>query len=379
MKLLLTVATLLALSEQCQEIRMIAKDESVVVGRSMEFATEDSFVLTFPAGSQHNMPELPNCAESFEFESKYHTFTTRMRLENGNWSKFDSDGMNSEGLSASALHFPRFSYFPENETVRGENCSNAVSQIRLVEYVLASFANVHEIREAIDNNTFPMVYSEKDFNITHPVHYQFVDQSGEGMVLEYTKEGGRRMHNNTIGVFTNSPTFDWHMENLRNYPQLQNKNRDGFSYEFKDEKFNLPAGSGSGLAGIPGDYMSSSRFVKAAALLRFAQKPQHKNDAVMQTFHLMNAADIPNGVIRDHKKSDHEDHVLSDSMYVVVKSLSDGCMYYRAYRDISVRRICFSNMPMDEMRYKHMERRWQNSYDDINTDNMEAFEFNDSN
>ena len=36
MLVLLTIATLLALSEQCQEIRLIAEDGSVVVGRSME-------------------------------------------------------------------------------------------------------------------------------------------------------------------------------------------------------------------------------------------------------------------------------------------------------------------------------------------------------
>ena len=130
--------------------------------------------------------------------------------------------------------------------------------------------------------------------------------------------------------------------------------------------------------------MSSSRFVKAAALLKFAQRPQYKSDAVMQIFHLMNAADIPKGVIKvpfgDHKKSRQGQEYISDSTsYVVVKSLSDGCMYYHAYRDISVRRICFNNMPMDEMRSKPLERRWQNSYNDINTNNMEAFEFDSSN
>ena len=41
-----------------------------------------------------------------------------------------------------------------------------------------------------------------------------------GIVLEYTKNG-RMIHENWLGVATNSPTYDWHMENLQNYAHLQ--------------------------------------------------------------------------------------------------------------------------------------------------------------
>ena len=386
---LLAVATLLVLSEQCQEIRLIAEDGAVVVGRSMEFAILDSYLLTEPEGSEHTMPLPPNCAEPFRFENKYHSFKVRWKLDSGVWSKGDADGMNSAGLSFAGLYFPQFSYFPDAEEVTGAQCDNAVPHVRLGEYVLATFGSVQEIIDAIENDEFPMVYSEEDFGITHPIHYQFIDTTGEGMVLEYTKDG-RRMFNNTVGAFTNSPTYDWHMENLRNYPHLQSVNREGYDYTFRGQDFDIPvAGSGSGLSGIPGDYTSVSRFVKAATLVRFAQKPKNRNEALWQSFHLMNAADIPRGIVQipvgkhssGKKKSrqsedDEPQEFMSDSTsYIVVKSLTEGCMYYRAYMDISIKRICFKNMRKDVTRWRPIESRWQNSYKDVNPKNMEVFEF----
>ena len=71
MILLLIVATLVALTEQCQETKIIAEDGSVVIGRSMEFAIVETYLVTEPAGTQHVMPTLPNCEEPFRFESKY--------------------------------------------------------------------------------------------------------------------------------------------------------------------------------------------------------------------------------------------------------------------------------------------------------------------
>lgn len=412
MIVLLAVATLVALSHQCQEIRMIAEDGTVIVSRSMEFAVLPSALITEPAGTQHTMPDLPNCEVPFRFESKYHAF--KVRWKNGDkWSKGDADGMNSAGLSFSELYFPEFAYFPEPREVRGKDCNNAVPNIRLGEYILATFENVQQIREAIDSDEFPMLYVEADFDIKHPVHYQFIDQTGDGMVLEYTKGRGRMTYNNTVGAFTNSPTYDWHMENLRNYPHLRSVNRKGYSYEFQGEEMFIPsAGSGSGLRGIDGDYTSVSRFVKAATMVRFAEKPKNRNEALVQSFHLMNAADIPRGLVQipkqekpgkdkknkkekskkgkkqkkgknnedDREEEEEKQEFLSDSTsYIVVKSLEEGCIYYRAYVDISIRRICFDDMQKDVSRWVDMDGKWKNSFVDLNTDDMEVFEFDGEN
>ena len=48
---------------------------------------------------------------------------------------------------------------------------------------------------------FPKVYEERDFPDTvHPMHYSFHDLTGDSVVLEYTKDGGRKTFENTIGL-----------------------------------------------------------------------------------------------------------------------------------------------------------------------------------
>ena len=402
MLILLTVAALIAQSRQCQETRVIAEDGSVVIGRSMEFAIVESYLVTEPAGTQHVMPTLPNCEEPFRFESKYHSLKVRWKQDDGVWSKGDYDGMNSEGLSYAALYFPQFSHFPEAEEVSADQCGNAIPYIRLGEYALGTYASVKEIRDAIESGDFPMLYLIPDLGgIKHPVHYQFIDTSGDTMVLEYTKIFGRKTHNNTIGVFTNLPPFDWHMENLRNYPQLRDFNRVGYSWEFRGEEFMIEASVGSGLAGIPGDYTSQSRFVKAATLLKISDKPRNRNEALVQCFHLMNAADIPLGVVKipteedpgkkkkkkknkkERKGRDAEEEEspkwLEDATSVMVmKSIHEGCLYIRTYVDVSLRRICFDDMPMDGSKTIRLEGKWKNSYRKIDTDAMVDFDFDET-
>lgn len=83
--------------------------------------------------------------------------------------------------------------------------------------------------------------------------------------MEYTKDG-RKAHDNTIGVATNSPPHDFHMTNLKNYVRLSkftSKNLTLGSIEFS------PLGGGSGLLGLPGYFTPTSRIVRIAALLHF--------------------------------------------------------------------------------------------------------------
>ena len=80
------------------------------------------------------------------------------------------------------------------------------------------------------------------------------------MVIEYVN-GAAHVYDNPIGVFTNSPAFDWHITNLRNYVNLSPINVAPVKLSGKTLK---GLGQGSGLLGLPGDYTPPSRFVRAA-------------------------------------------------------------------------------------------------------------------
>ena len=126
-----------------------------------------------------------------------------------------------------------------------------------------------------------------------PLHHIAYDAKGSCIVIEYV-EGQLNIHENPLGVITNKPTFDWHLQNLSNYVNLNPVN-------IKSSKlgdFEIKAtGNETGLLGLPGDNTSPSRFVRAAFYSHGEVKPANAESAVTLAWHILNALDIPKGLV----------------------------------------------------------------------------------
>ena len=141
-----------------------------------------------------------------------------------------------------------------------------------------------------------------------PCHYIVNDASGQCVVLEYVN-GELKIHDNPLGVITNSPTFDWHVTNLRNYVNLTVNNVP--PVEISGIK--LPGfGQGSGMLGLPGDFTPPSRFIRAVAFSQSALPVATADEGVLQAFHILNQFDIPKGAARgvEHGKRGCRLHAL---------------------------------------------------------------------
>jgi choloylglycine hydrolase len=120
-------------------------------------------------------------------------------------------------------------------------------------------------------------------------HLSFHDAHGGDLVVEFL-DGAAVMHDNVIGVLTNSPTYDWHLTNLRNYLGLTN---------VEDQPVNLmgmpvtATGNGTGLLGMPGDVTPPSRFIRATVLTQVAETATDARDAVNQAFHSLDLVSVP--------------------------------------------------------------------------------------
>ena len=93
----------------------------------------------------------------------------------------------------------------------------------------------------------------------------------------------------------NSPTFDWHMINLRNYIALNPRNVP--PVKIAGETFKQ-LGQGSGMLGLPGDFSPPARFVGQ----RFSARPRfHRTrpKRASSRFSILNNFDIPVGVARE--------------------------------------------------------------------------------
>ena len=131
----------------------------------------------------------------------------------------------------------------------------------------------------------------KEFGFVPPVHYIVHDAGGGCAVLEYV-ETQLKVHKNHLGVLTNSPTFDWHVTNLRNYINLGVTGLPPLKLEGKAF---APFGQGSGMLGLPGDFTPPSRFIRAVAFTQSALPVDKAEDGVKQAFHILNQFDIPKG------------------------------------------------------------------------------------
>lgn len=336
MKLLVAVQVLLHLffvTKACTEIRVTAEDNSVLVGRSMEFEVDLlSNVIVEPKGHSHTayLPEI--CAGQRPMTWKN---------EHGSIAYLDApalnlpvatDGQNEAGLSVGALLFPGFAKFQDPGH---SGCGSSLSSLEFPKWILGVFKTVKDVREALNKSSFPLVWQQDPTKAGHPypieLHYSVTDKTGDGIIIEFTDQG-RKVYDNTIGIMTNSPPYDFQMLNLRNYIELSKFAHDPLV--LGKDKFNA-TGQGSGLLGMPGDLTPPSRFVRAAAMVHFSDPVQKAERAVNLAFHILNTVDIPRGVASSHKNEHHPDY----TSWAVVKDLTNNAMYFRNYDDLTIRVI----------------------------------------
>lgn len=170
------------------------------------------------------------------------------------------DGINECGLTGDCQVLVECTRNSTNE-IKSKNRIPVIGE-EFVTYILTNFESVQEIRNSYTNFMLteqPFLYEES--NLQFPLHYSFIDKLGDGIVLEPVISGGFKLYE-YIDVMTNSPEYDYHTVNIRNYIGLENVG-------VTEKKINginikpIENGTGYGLLGIPGDYTSPSRFVRS--------------------------------------------------------------------------------------------------------------------
>ena len=167
-----------------------------------------------------------------------------------------------KGSGGRPILFPGYAKYQE---VKEADSGKAVARGSFRVYLLGNCANVKEAVASCQ-----ACGSARSFKRTwascRPCHYIVNDAGGRCVVLEYVN-GELKIHDNPLGVMTNSPTFDWHLTNLRNYVNLSVTNVPPVDIA----GIKLPGfGQGSGMLGLPGDFTPPSRFVRAVAFSQSA-------------------------------------------------------------------------------------------------------------
>ncbi|GGG50592.1 choloylglycine hydrolase [Bizionia arctica] len=320
-------------ADACTGIMLRTTDGKAVSGRTLEFGIEISSSLVAIPRNYSFVGKTDN-GDGLKYKTKY-AVTGMITFQD----MVIADGMNSAGLSSGIFFFPTLA---EYTPLTKENQSKALSPLDFNHWVLSQFATVEEVRAAVENNEVVIVPTVLDNwgPTAPPFHYAVYDKNGNSIVIE-PMNGKLVVSNNPIGVLTNSPSFDWHMTNLRNYTSLKPENADSMTIE----GLVFPQlGQGSGMYGIPGDFTPPSRFVRATAFCATADPVETTFETVKEVFHILNNFDIPKGFSREVSNGVvHADY----TMVTCARDPHALKYYYKTYNNQDIKVIDLNEFDAD--------------------------------
>lgn len=339
---LFTLSALLQLQcsqmEACTGIKLTAADKSVVHGRTLEFGIKiDTTAVVVPRGYEF-VGSTPQ-GKGLSYKAKYAAVGV---IAFSNLAIMD--GMNEKGLAVGTFYFPGFA---EYASIDASNQSKALSPLEFSNWIVTQFATVEEVKAALDSVVIAPTVNKEWGPTAPPFHYLVLDKNGNGLVIEPIK-GKLVAYDNKLGVLTNSPTFDWHMTNLRNFINLTPINVSPL--KINGVEF-APFGQGSGMVGLPGDFTPPSRFVRAAIFEVASIPSKNAEEAILQTFHVLNQFDIPVGVARSNGGENgvvHTDY----TMITCARDPQALKYYFRTYEDQTIKVVDLKKFDLDAKEVK---------------------------
>ena len=292
-------------------------DGNLFYTRTMEF--ESTVVLNnmrvVPAGSKFHGSLPDGSFSGMEWKSKYGFVGMMFDAE----MPVVADGINEAGLAAGALLFPGYGVYQEFQK---SDARETIAHWDVIDWVLGNFASVAEVRKNIAFIRVVQGNKLHSGNVNLPLHYVVHDKTGHSLVLEYS-DGYLHCFDNPLGVMTNSPTFDWMMTYLKNFPTISPNNT---QWAVAGGSF----GEGTGMMGLPGDYTPPSRFVRIVALTQTALPVTGLDAGLNLAMTLIDNIQIPVGSVRDVSTAVT---AYDQTTWTAIADISRLRYYYRTYNN----------------------------------------------
>jgi choloylglycine hydrolase len=318
----------------CTHFKLTAKDNSVIVGRSMEFGPNlETEIYTVNRDTAFNS-QTPDGKPGLAWRAKHGYLAL-----NG-FHLFPVSGINEQGLSFDLLYFPEFA---EYESYDSNQASKAMPYYQIADYLLGNFSSVDEVKQALPElNIYAKALQHGGKPVVFPVHYIVTDQKGKSLVIEYER-GKLNLYDNSTGILTNSPSYPWQVTNLKNYINLLPNAAEAI---VKDGVTYTATGQGSGAFGLPGDYTPPSRFVRVAYLTRTAIPMKNAEKTVNLAGHILNNVDIPYGTVRG-PKGENKAGDMDFTQWIVIKDLKHLVLYFRTYSDLTLHKLDMNQLSFE--------------------------------
>lgn len=237
------------------------------------------------------------------------------------------DAVNESGVSVAGLSFDGYARYA-NPTVGVDN----VASYELIPWILCRCGDMGDVIDAVGKlNITDTAFSAQ--LPPSPLHWM-VSYKGESIVIEQTVSG-MNIYANPLGVLTNNPEFPYHLHRLNDYMQLSAAN--------PQNKFGINGltaySKGMGAIGLPGDWSSCSRFVRAAFVKANSVWGDSEDDRVGQFFHVLDS-------VAQVKGCTQVDDKYEITVYSSCCNCDKGIYYYTTYEN---RQITAVDMHVEDL------------------------------
>ncbi|GAA0077764.1 choloylglycine hydrolase [Clostridium sp. CTA-5] len=315
----------------CTSVTLETKDKHHFLGRTMDFAMDfNQSINIIPRNYKWT-----NIINKKVLKTKYGMVGMSVVIDK---NPILADGVNEKGLMCATLYLPGFA---EYSNIRLEE-KNGIAPHDFVLWVLSNFKTLEELKNALSN--IDIIDTELSLlKLTPPLHWIVSDKTGKSIVVERTKNG-IEVFDNPIGVMTNSPDFQWHLTNLRQYIGLRAKQFSPVTWSDID----LSAFSqGSGTFGLPGDFTPPSRFIRAAYLKSNLTQIDNELQGVSGVFHILSNCEVPKGAVVTLENTE------DISIYTSAMCSESCTYYYHTYDNRQVSAIHLLNENLDMLEIKN--------------------------
>ena len=242
------------------------------------------------------------------------------------------DATNEKGVSMAALNFPENAVYYEF----AEGKDN-VTPFEFIPWILAQCSCIDEAVQLLDRINLINISFSKQLPLS-PLHWMISDKKSS-IVVESLKVG-LKVYDNPFEVLTNNPPFCYHKTNVSNYMGLSiGQLSSSFKESIPTNNYSL----GMGALGLPGDFSSASRFVRALFVKENSVSERNEKSNVNQFFHILNSVSMPKGCVLTDKGFEY-------TIYSSCCNVDMGIYYYTTYNHPEITAVNMHDVDLNEGR-----------------------------
>ena len=228
------------------------------------------------------------------------------------------EATNEKGLSMAGLNFPENAVYYDF----AEGKYN-VTPFELVPWILAQCSCIDEAKALLGKINLVNIDFSEDIRLS-PLHWIISDKE-RSIVVEPLEEG-LEIYDDPFEVLTNNPPFEYHYTNVSNYMGLCIGHATSqFRESIPMKNYSL----GMGALGLPGDFSSTSRFIRALFVKENSVSEDNEASNVNQFFHILNAVAMPKGCVLATEDFEY-------TLYSSCCNADRGIYYYTTYNNLEI-------------------------------------------